>query len=97
MPWLILYLVKCSLSLACLYLFYLLVLRPLTFYHWNRLYLLIYSLLSFFLPFIDVTPLVAREGYEQNLLVNAIPSIHTITSVETTVTANEPASALNRV
>ena len=35
------------LSLSLVYLFYRLVLRRLTFYHWNRVYLLCYTLLSF--------------------------------------------------
>jgi len=47
------YLIKLSISLAVVYLFYQLFLRRLTFYNWNRWYLLIYSLLSFFIPFIN--------------------------------------------
>jgi beta-lactamase regulating signal transducer with metallopeptidase domain len=90
MPWLIVYLIKCSLTLACLYLFYLLVLRPLTFYRWNRFYLLGYSLLSFLLPFVDITPLVEREGYGGHALVNAIPAINSIADAEGNVTVANP-------
>ena len=82
MHWLIIYLIKCSLSLACLYLFYLLVLRPLTFYRWNRFYLLAYSVLSFFLPLLNVTPLVEQQGYEESGFVSAIPSIGSIAVVD---------------
>src|SRR5687768_7081570 len=90
MPWLIVYLIKCSISLACLYLFYLLVLRPLTFYRWNRFYLVCYSLLSFLLPFVDITPLVEHEGYGQNALVMAIPSINSITAADSGVAIADP-------
>lgn len=90
MPWLIVYLIKCSLSLACVYLFYLLVLRPLTFYRWNRFYLVGYSLLSFLLPFVDITPLVENEGYAESALVTAIPSINSIAAPDSSVAIANP-------
>ena len=45
--------------LAVVYLFYQFVLRRLTFYNWNRWYLLGYThYLSFFIPFINITPIL---------------------------------------
>jgi hypothetical protein len=51
MPVLFVYILKLSISLAVVYLFYHFVLRKLTFYTWNRWYLFGYSLLSFFIAF----------------------------------------------
>jgi len=69
------YLLKFSISLAVLFVFYLAVLRPLTFYTWNRFYLLCYSLCSFIIPFIDITPWVAKKGVDSSALVSIIPSL----------------------
>ena len=57
MPVLFIYILKLSISLAVVYLFYHFVLRKLTFYNWNRWYLLGYSFLSFFIAFFNITPL----------------------------------------
>src|ERR1700743_641862 len=54
MPVAVLYLFKLSISLFIVWLFYQLLLRRLTFYNWNRWYLLGYSLLSFFIPLIHL-------------------------------------------
>ncbi len=54
MPALILYILKMSISLSVVFLFYFLFLRKMTFYQWNRWYLLLYSLLSFVLPFLNI-------------------------------------------
>ena len=75
MPYLLQYLVKFSISLALLYMFYKLVLRPLTFYQWNRFYLLCYSLVSFFIPFININPWVATQVAKDNTFINIIPAI----------------------
>jgi len=69
----LLYLLKFSISLAVLYIFYRAVLRPLTFYQWNRFYLLCYSLLSFIIPFIDISAWLTANPHPQ--LVNMIPAI----------------------
>jgi Zn-dependent protease with chaperone function len=68
------YLIKFSLSLAVLYIFYKLVLRPLTFYQWNRFYLLCYSLTSFFIPLININPWVEKQLEKDNSLINIVPS-----------------------
>jgi len=53
-----LYILKLSVSLAVLWIFYQLLLRKLTFYNLNRWYLLGYSAICFFIPLIDVGPVV---------------------------------------
>ncbi|MEO6961735.1 MAG: M56 family metallopeptidase, partial [Puia sp.] len=68
------YIIKLSVSLAVLYIFYRIVLRRLTFYQWNRVYLLSYSLLSFILPFINISPWMEKHGMEGST-VYGIPSI----------------------
>src|ERR1700712_989457 len=67
------YLLKFSISLAVLFIFYRAVLRPLTFYQCNRFYLLCYSLLSFVIPFINITPWVKNDSNHE--LINIIPAI----------------------
>jgi TonB-dependent SusC/RagA subfamily outer membrane receptor len=73
MPFVFSYLLKLSLSLGLVFLFYQFVLRRLTFYTWNRWYLLGYTLLCFFLPFIDIS--LALEGSEMkdSPVVNWVP------------------------
>lgn len=48
------YLVKFSISLSLVTLFYIVFLRRLTFYNWNRWYLLVYPLSCFVLPLLDI-------------------------------------------
>ena len=73
MPQAIEYLVKLSISLAVVYLFYQVLLRPLTFYNWNRFYLLLYSAISFAIPFVDVGPVLSRQDWNQAELIHWIP------------------------
>ncbi|MFI5193741.1 MAG: hypothetical protein ACHQD7_06775 [Chitinophagales bacterium] len=68
------YIIKLSVSLAVLYIFYRIVLHRLTFYQWNRIYLLGYSLLSFILPFVNITPWIDKPGMEGSPL-NRIPAL----------------------
>jgi BlaR1 peptidase M56 len=83
------YLIKFSVCLAVLYVFYKLVLRPLTFYQWNRFYLLCYSLVSFFIPFININPWVAKQVAKDNTFINIIPAIGNYSSAgDNLVTAN---------
>ncbi|MBE7174420.1 MAG: hypothetical protein INR73_27865 [Williamsia sp.] len=72
MPVLLQYLFKLSLTLAVLYLFYYLLLRKLTFYSWNRVYLLGYSLLSFIIPFVNITPWIYDQPIASNSLIRGI-------------------------
>lgn len=72
----LLYLIKLSISLSIVYLFYQLFLRRLTFYNCNRWYLLIYSLVCFVIPFINVfTIIVERPALRESALINYIPAI----------------------
>lgn len=85
MPSLLLYLLKVSISLAVVFLFYQLVLRRLTFYNWNRLYLLAYTLLSFFVPFIDISPFLQKNALTDSGVVNWVPVIRQAQPVEMAV------------
>lgn len=73
MPPIIIYFLKLNISLGLVFLFYHFVLRRLTFYTWNRWYLLGYTSLCFFLPFIDIS--LALEGSEMknSPVVNWVP------------------------
>jgi TonB-dependent SusC/RagA subfamily outer membrane receptor len=85
MPILLEYLLKLSISLAMLYIFYRAVLRPLTFYQCNRFYLAGYVLLSFIIPFINIDPWISSEGSGGNQLIGFIPAIGTYTLANTTI------------
>lgn len=68
----LLYLIKLSISLAVVTTFYWVFLRKLTFYKWNRWYLLGYSLLSFLLPFLNVYDFL-EPGASKPVVVEAVP------------------------
>lgn len=68
------YFLKLSISLAFVYLFYALVLRRLTFYSWNRWYLLGYSLLAFFIPFVNIEGMLQKNEWTGNRVIELIPS-----------------------
>jgi hypothetical protein len=55
------YIIKLSICLAAVYFFYRLFLRRLTFYNWNRWYLLGYAALSFIIPLIDIMPQLQKQ------------------------------------
>jgi hypothetical protein len=80
------YLLKFSISLGAVYLFYILVLQRLTFYNWNRRYLLFYSLLCFFIPFTNLSNLLSKSELDNNKLINSIPAFNF--SGSTTVVAS---------
>ncbi len=82
MPFIIDYLLKVSIALIVAYLFYQLVLRRLTFYNWNRLYLVGYSLLCFFIPFMNITDFLFRHELQQNNLIQIIPSLQQIQLIQ---------------
>ncbi|WP_255157655.1 M56 family metallopeptidase [Ferruginibacter sp. HRS2-29] len=71
-----LYFLKLSVNIAVVFLFYYLVLRRLTFYNWNRVYLVACTALSFVIPLINVTPVVQRNRVASDL-VNWVPPIPT--------------------
>lgn len=55
------YILKLSISLAVIYAFYWLLLRRLTFYNWNRWYLVVYSAAAFLIPFINLSDLLQPQ------------------------------------
>jgi bla regulator protein blaR1 len=91
----LLYLIKLSISLSIVYLFYQLFLRRLTFYNWNRWYLLIYSLVCFVIPFINVfTIIVERPALRESAFINYIPAITQMSSAADAGAATQ-ASGIN--
>jgi beta-lactamase regulating signal transducer with metallopeptidase domain len=80
MPFVFIYLIKLSLALVVVYAFYHFVLRRLTFYNWNRWYLLGYSTLAFLIPFIDVSGWLESTELQQSDAVNWVPSVNAITN-----------------
>ncbi len=91
MPFIFSYLLKLSLSLGVVFLFYHFVLRRLTFYTWNRWYLMGYSLLCFFLPFIDVSLALEDSDMKNSPVVNWVP----VLSEQVVLNKTEPGSGLN--
>ncbi len=73
MQLLLTYIIKLSVALAVVYAFYALFLRRLTFYNWNRWYLIGYSLLAFVIPFVDITPVLEEHALEGDAMVRYIP------------------------
>ncbi|MBC7849403.1 MAG: hypothetical protein H7Y31_06690, partial [Chitinophagaceae bacterium] len=69
------YIIKLSIGLAVMYLFYQLLLRRLTFYNWNRWYLLCYSIAAFFIPFIDVDHVLQQNSWTDSQMVGMIPVV----------------------
>ena len=84
MPVFAIYALKLSVSLAVVYLFYRLVLCRLTFYTYNRWYLLGYTVLSFFIPFIDVSSLLQQNQWADKTLIQWVPIIGNASAVENT-------------
>ncbi|MCF0040585.1 M56 family metallopeptidase [Dyadobacter fanqingshengii] len=70
------YLIKLSVGLAVAYVFYFVVLRKLTFYTWNRWYLLLYSMLAFFIPFIDVSRLMPEGKLTYQRIDDSVPRLN---------------------
>lgn len=75
MPFVFIYLLKLFISLTVVFLFYHFVLRRLTFYNWNRWYLLGYSLLSFILPFVDISRALDESSVAYSNIVTWVPVI----------------------
>ncbi|HEX3386446.1 MAG TPA: M56 family metallopeptidase, partial [Mucilaginibacter sp.] len=70
-----LFLFKLSLSLGVVWGFYQLWLRRLTFYNLNRWYLLGYSLISFFIPLINIGPMLSYGPAGEPVMIRLIPAI----------------------
>lgn len=75
MPHFIDYLLKVSLGLILVFLFYKLILSRHTFYTWNRWCLLIYSSLAFVIPLMDITPAIKEGSTIPSSIVEAVPTL----------------------
>lgn len=75
MPTIADYIIKLSISLAIVFMFYRFVLRNLTFYKWNRIYLAAYTMLCFFIPLIDIMPVIHSSGADSITVINMIPAL----------------------
>jgi beta-lactamase regulating signal transducer with metallopeptidase domain len=84
MPVLFTYLLKLSVSLAVVFIFYHLVLRKLTFYNWNRWYLLGHTLLCFFIPFINISSVLQKQSWAEKSLIRWVPAIENYAAGKTT-------------
>lgn len=73
------YILKLSISLAIVFMLYWFVLRNLTFYKWNRVYLVVYTMLCFLIPFIDLMPAIHSSGADNITIVNIIPVLQAAT------------------
>lgn len=74
MPVPIVYFLKLSISLSLVWLFYQLLLRRLTFYNWNRWFLLGYSLLSFLIPLINIGPIIEKSALHGLPMIQYLPA-----------------------
>lgn len=69
------YALKASLCLAIVFLFYHLLLKQLTWYTWNRFFLLVFSALSFIVPFINVNRFIGTRQLEFVPLADYLPDL----------------------
>ena len=83
MPFIFSYLLKLSISLSVVFLFYHFVLRRLTFYTWNRWYLIGYSVLCFFLPFVDISFALEQSDIKNSPVVKWVPVLGQRIGLET--------------
>ncbi|HEY6977740.1 MAG TPA: M56 family metallopeptidase [Chitinophagaceae bacterium] len=70
------YIIKISLSLGVVWLFYFLLLKPLTYYICNRFFLVTSSILVFFIPLLSLDFFVAPQKINASAVINSIPSIN---------------------
>lgn len=75
MPGIIEYIIKLNICFGVVYLFYRLLLRPLTFYNWNRWYLLGYTALSFVIPLVNVMPSLQKQHLHDTAVLQWIPVV----------------------
>ncbi|MBO9658734.1 MAG: M56 family metallopeptidase [Chitinophagaceae bacterium] len=94
MPVIIQYLIKLSFSLALVYVFYQLLLRKLTFYNCNRVYLLLYPAVCFFIPMINIAPVLEASRWREEKLTKMIPAWQVV-QTDATVAPAGIASSFN--
>ena len=76
MEQLLAYLVKLSVTLMLLFVFYRFVLQKLTFYMLNRWYLFGYSVAAFFIPLININPFLEHSSLSEQQFVQWIPAVN---------------------
>jgi beta-lactamase regulating signal transducer with metallopeptidase domain len=69
------YILKLSIFISIVYLLYILLFRRWTFHQLNRWYLLLFSVASFFIPLIDISPALQESSLNQNQIIQFVPSI----------------------
>ena len=74
------YIIKLSLCYGVIYLFYLLLLKPLTHYKGNRFFLLISSILAFFIPLLRIDFFIAPEKINSSSFMSNIPTVNATTA-----------------
>ncbi len=89
MPILFQYLLKVSICLAIVYIFYQLVLRRLTFYNHNRWYLFGYSILSYFIALINIGPILSENADDGYALLKMMPSLDSLSTVSVSASVAE--------
>lgn len=70
------YTLKVSIGLAVTFLFYTLLLKRMTYYTWNRYFLLLFTALSFLVPFININVFIQPQHTTAVSFINEFPSIH---------------------
>ncbi|HUQ65387.1 MAG TPA: M56 family metallopeptidase [Flavitalea sp.] len=73
---LITYLLKVSIALTVVYGFYALLLQNLTFYKWNRIFLIVFSASCFFLPVINLDPWLKENTAAAPHVLQVIPAFN---------------------
>src|SRR4051812_39489951 len=69
------YLLKVSICQAITFFFYSLLLKRITWYAWNRHFLITFSVLSFLIPFVDAHLFTQVQQTDGVSFINQIPSI----------------------
>src|SRR3954453_22296417 len=87
MPVYIEYSLKVSVCLATTFLFYTWLLRRMTFYTWNRWFLLLFPLVSFIVPLINIGVLVPEQSVGVAIM-NKMPTIHSYEVMTGTTNTN---------
>ena len=93
MPPTLLYLLKLSISLSVIWIFYQLLLRRLTFYKLNRWYLLLYSIGCFVIPLINIDSVLENESGQTPLIIHFIPAVQQYAASPAAITVSSPSSA----
>jgi beta-lactamase regulating signal transducer with metallopeptidase domain len=76
------YVLKVSIGMMVVSVFYHVVLRKYTFFNWNRWYLLGYSLLTFLIPFINIDHTLKQVELADHAVVQAIPVVQNFAVVQ---------------